>query len=267
MKHRDTVSEIAQLFHTSASALRYWEEAGLLHFDRDEENQYRLPTYQTLMDLCEVLFYRGISIPIKDILRLRAMDAASLENQLDTSQKSLEKQIEGLQSSVTKIKNMKRTLKRLQQLQDQGFTRVTCRLPTILPFSFQDADAISTYIHDSYNSVLYLDETVSKPQYGLFQSLENKEGSPGKDIRDCCLSQAALLRPADSQDTLYLHGILEVESYSPLPLNAGDFQKEARRQGYRPGGFIGRYLVSLCPQEGASRHEYYETWMEITPAL
>ena len=93
MKHISRIKEVSELFHLPASALRYWDDEGLIRFERSKDNHYRCPTSQTMLDICDVIFYRSLSLSIKEIKSIPGMcvDKASAELTRKALPKLLEK--------------------------------------------------------------------------------------------------------------------------------------------------------------------------------
>ena len=48
MKQINRIKEVSELFHIPSSALRYWDDEGLVRFERTADNNYRRPTSQTI---------------------------------------------------------------------------------------------------------------------------------------------------------------------------------------------------------------------------
>ena len=43
MKQINRIKEVSELFHIPSSALRYWDDEGLVRFERTADNNYRRP--------------------------------------------------------------------------------------------------------------------------------------------------------------------------------------------------------------------------------
>ena len=48
MNEQQTLKKLADLFHVAPSALRYWDNEGLIRFERSTDNNYRMPTWKTM---------------------------------------------------------------------------------------------------------------------------------------------------------------------------------------------------------------------------
>lgn len=242
MKQSGTIKEVAELFHIAPSALRYWDEMGLIRFERGE-NGYRLPVFQTLMDVSDVLFYRSLSLPVKDIGRLPAMGTAELGDLLRENEGKLLRQLAELEASLERLRAREATLERLETLRGQPLQIVKTALPGIRLFSFEDARTALDYVENPRRAMIMIEPERMEAIFGMAG-----EG-PG-----------SLLRPMDEGERLYLTGLFRSESDFPERHNAARFRQRAESLGYKPGTLVGRYLVSA--QEGR-RYDYYEGWLEL----
>lgn len=274
MNERNLISEAARLFGVAASALRYWEEQGLVQFERNRENQYRLLSHQTILDLCEILLYRSASIPVKEIREMASMSPQEMNTVLMRNEKRLENQVQTLQAALEKLRTKEKALACWDQLKQNGLSVVCCRLPAMYTFSLYDEADIRAYVQDSSQSSILLDPIhPENTQYGIFQNL-------GK----------AAIWPADSEERYYLYGLLQVNTEQPERHNADEFLEYAYRHGLTvqtPCVFIGRYLItaheepeneekktdpSRLPERtlqnsGGERWDYYEAWLPLERSI
>lgn len=70
MNDKWRIGDIAKAFHISADTLRYYEKAGLLPVHKDQRNGYRYYQYDDILQLMDVIFYRNLNLPIKDIHKI-----------------------------------------------------------------------------------------------------------------------------------------------------------------------------------------------------
>ena len=101
MKHISRIKEVSELFHLPASALRYWDDEGLIRFERSKDNHYRCPTSQTMLDICDVIFYRSLSLSIKEIKSIPGMCVEDVDHTLETNARRLEDQIRQMQMTIS----------------------------------------------------------------------------------------------------------------------------------------------------------------------
>ena len=67
MKAYYRIGEIARLYGLNADTLRYYEEQGLLHPARDEENGYRLYTIRDVCTLNVIRSLRSLDVSTREI--------------------------------------------------------------------------------------------------------------------------------------------------------------------------------------------------------
>ena len=70
MKEYYNIKEVARLLQIPTSTLRYWDDEGVIHAERDGENNYRKFSLSSIIELSMVSFYRNIGIPIRDLKQI-----------------------------------------------------------------------------------------------------------------------------------------------------------------------------------------------------
>lgn len=97
MNDQWTIGEIAKLFDISTDTLRYYEKAGLLSAHRNVSNRYRGYSYDDLVILMDILFFRNMEIAVKDIRQiLTSMDVSEIKGILQQNQRIVEDKIQEL---------------------------------------------------------------------------------------------------------------------------------------------------------------------------
>ena len=61
-----TIGEISEILNVPTSTLRFWEEKGLFQVAKGL-NSYRSYTTTDLIHIADILFYRNMGIPVKDV--------------------------------------------------------------------------------------------------------------------------------------------------------------------------------------------------------
>lgn len=99
-----TIGEMAKLFDVSSDALRYYEKAGLLSLARNASNRYRNYSYDDLVILMDILFFRNMEIPVKDIRQiLTTMNVGDVKNVLQDNQRAVEAKIQALEKQKERL--------------------------------------------------------------------------------------------------------------------------------------------------------------------
>lgn len=240
MEKDGTVGQVAALFGIAPSTVRYWDDQGLLRFGRNEENNYRVPNVFTLLDVCDVMFYRALSLSVKDIRRLPNLDVAALRALMDDSEAELERKIEAMEASIHRIQRKRELLNRLETLRAAPLDVVRAKLPPVESFGFTETATARAYAADPHNGAILVEADGGAPVYGMLGG--------GK------------LRPGDAQERTYLHGLFSTSAADPAENDARRFWTRAGELGRRPGTLVGQYLATAF--EGG-RRDFYEAWMEL----
>ena len=61
-----TIGEISEILNITPSTLRFWEKENLFHVSK-KSNHYRTYTNTDLIDIADILYYRNLGVPVKDI--------------------------------------------------------------------------------------------------------------------------------------------------------------------------------------------------------
>ena len=243
-----TIGDAAEVLGISASKLRFWESKGILSFDRDNTNNYRKFTFQTLIDATDVFFAREIGMPIGELQQFHHLDVDNLSKSLNSYEQQAEEQIEQLEARIALIHSRKRLVRMWNSLVSQGIKEEYCTLLPIYAFSIEDRECVSLYMEDPSSAVDLIPCDNSKEyQYGRFM----KE------------SKWELLRPGDAQETLYLVGPLWMDH--DRNTNIDTFIQKAHVLGYEPGRAISQFLFSCYEHEADSYSYLFKAWLEITP--
>lgn len=239
MSKKDTIHQVAELFHVAPSALRYWDQEGLVRFERSPDNGYRVPSFQTMLDICDVLFSRQLHLPLKRVRQLPDMDVGQLEHTLRENERRIREQIAQQRQALSNLRRRQRMLERMKDLEERGMTVETAVLPPVKPFSFEDRSQVAAYIEDPYTAGVVLDP-----------------GNPDREV------QWVFVMPPERNTgaSLCLRGLLRLDASDSSQNNADRFTVRARELGYRPGRLLGRYLASVREER---RLDYHEAWLEL----
>lgn len=232
---------VAKALGVSASKLRYWDKKGLIRFKRNSENNYRTFSFQAMMDICDIIFYRDLSMSIDDIQKLSSKDGSGLNNILKQNRVSLQTQIEKLEKSVEKIDKRISAVESIEELKE-NFTIVKGKFSQINYFDFDNTAHVEIYLENPEETVVFLNcENPLDIKYGIF----NESGDE--------------LRRADTEKKLYLQGLFWV-STSSKSSNLNEFIEEVKQRGFLPGNLVGEYLITTG---GEVKKDYYIGKMEL----
>ncbi|MEG1895558.1 MAG: MerR family transcriptional regulator, partial [Oscillospiraceae bacterium] len=120
MKKFFTIGEIAQLLNVSAPTLRFWETKGLLSVSKSA-NLYRQYTFQDLVHIADVIFYRNLGIPIKKMKYFEEFNLEQYNQALDEEKSALLEQIQLYNTMYNGILTKKRHIHDVSTLKNVDF--------------------------------------------------------------------------------------------------------------------------------------------------
>lgn len=204
MDKRFHIGEISQFFNLPASTLRYWENAGILATNKNTENNYREYTVADLMNLSDLIFYKSLGIPLKQIQTLE--HSTPEEHEILFHEK-----IEELKLHPLKITDID----------------TDC----IVSFDLIEIDKLRQYIENPYlySRVQYSDN-IRTEQRGLTISTEQRSHFP----------KAEVLWQKNSHT--YITCLMKEEITDGYPNNLSELLAHIQKN-YRTGSVISRFLL------------------------
>lgn len=127
------IKEVATILDVAPSAIRYWEKMGLLHLQRDFENDYRYFDSKALLEVLDIVFFRKLQIPIKDLSKHLTSTVCEREEILVSVKKEIQELILKLQQSesllnfrldrIAEVKKLSETIG-IKTNQKMNFTKI-----------------------------------------------------------------------------------------------------------------------------------------------
>jgi DNA-binding transcriptional MerR regulator len=243
------IGEIANFFGIPASTLRYWEESGVIVSRKNPENQYRQYTVADLMTISDILFYKSLGIPLKQI---RSMEQMELQSQQDICAQ----QMETLRQQEIALKNRKQKLQyhitaldTVRKLQSSPYQETDIDTDCIVPFELIEIEKLKQYINNPY---LY-----SRVQH----STDIKTERRGLSIT---FQQRLMEKYNDTlwekQSEHYVVCLMKEEIAPDYPNNLAEHLEVIQKQ-YQTGYVISRFLT--CAQENGKTFDFYKTYIEV----
>lgn len=100
-----TIKEIADLADVTTRTIRYYDEIGLLSPAETRENGYRYYNRDSLLRLQQILFFRELGVPLKEIYRMINHPDFKLVEALEKHQSSLKIRVKRVNAMITTINN------------------------------------------------------------------------------------------------------------------------------------------------------------------
>lgn len=106
-----TIKEIADLAGVTTRTLRYYDEIGLLAPADTGDNGYRYYDLDSLLRLQQILFFRELDVPLKDIQLIMSRPDFNLLRALEEHRASLENRVKRLDGLIDTVDQTIATLK------------------------------------------------------------------------------------------------------------------------------------------------------------
>lgn len=246
LKNKNLIGKLSKLFNVPISTLRYWENEGLVDFKRIPENNYRFWSVRTIRTLCDITFYRKLSIPIKKLKQIHSMNYKEIECLLSDSREDLCQKIKTMQETINHIDIKLAQVQTIKELHRTPMEFITTSFPGVRPFHLMDKDDISNlFIHEK-NLIVMIDyNTPDTYNYGLFVSDEYQQND--------------LVRVKDNEPRLYLRVLMRTSYENIEENNLNECYEFMYKHGYKPGLAMGKVLASAFSD---GLYNYYDTWIE-----
>lgn len=247
MSSLEKISDVSEALGIPSSTLRYWDKTGLINFERGSDNNYRRFSFQTMLEICDIMFYRSLELPLSVIQKIDTMQHEEQMALFTATESALEYKINHLKKVLTRIEQRKIKLNEYNNLKDKELTIVNTSLPAIHKFDFHDKEMVQRYLSEPSLSADILTQDEKNPATcGLF--VEQETGH--------------LIRKKDKQKHTYLYGLLWMDKQEST--NASHFWLTAQKLGYKGDKLICKYLTSVCDTNKEYRR-YFEAWLELAP--
>ena len=250
MEHTFRIGEIADFFDIPASTLRFWEEKAIITPVKNPENNYREYQISDLMTLSDIIFYKNLGIPLKQILAMKKTTPEEHRLLFQEKLADLEHQQQELQHRMAKLQHHLSAIDTLHELQAHPFSEAEIDTECIVSFDLPEIEKLRQYMEDPY----------------LYSRVQHSD-CPEKEQRGLTISPDQADRFSDDQKLwkndhrhTWLTCLMKekvVDDYpNDLPQLLAHVQKE-----HKTGDIISRFL--LCAQENGILYDFYKTYIEI----
>lgn len=266
MKEKWSIGEVAKLFEVSTDTLRYYEKIGLLSSHKDRDNGYRYYYYDEIVLLMDILFFRNMEIPVKEINKIMTtMNIGDIKNVLCRNQRIVEDRIQELIKLKRTITQAMNQYKLCEELVGH-FLFVPAPKFKYKLGSNQTEDIVAMI--RKYKKEDWLNDSI---QYTLFVSREEllqkcnfysaQIGLSVEEENLSILSRTEQSELLSFDETEYLYTVIGTnysDQRNDMLDNALKYIKETGRAVTGP--LIGRYIAS----EHRNGNDYYEIWIPTT---
>lgn len=249
MEKRFHIGEISRFFDLPASTLRYWEETGILTPGKNSENNYREYTVADLMSLSDIIFYKNLGIPLKQINELEHSAPEKHEILFYKKIEELKAEQLQIQSRIEKLHSRLDAIRKLNELREHPYMETDIDTECIVSFDLIEIEKLRQYIENPY-------------LYSRVQESQNIQ----KEKRGLTIPSEQISRFPDSEviwkkkNRSYVACLMKEEVVKGYPNNLEKILSHIRKK-YRTGAVISRFL--LCAEEEGKLYDFYKTFVEI----
>lgn len=265
MKQKWMIGELAKMFDVSTDTLRYYEAEGLLQSHRHEANGYRYYSYDDLFVLMDILLFRSLGLPVKEIQPLvTTKKLGEIKAILQQNESLLEKQLEMLQRQRKQLTQIISQHEMCEQRLGQ-FSIVTA--PTFKSkFLGNDVEDVLRVVKQYKTDEGWLERI----RYTLFLPVEEVCGSRSFEAAEMGISfDDETIREFEAREQQQfslslnkecLYTVIGTDYASEEHVIFDQARAWLEEQGRSmEGPLLGRYLAS-SHQEGL---DYYEIWIAL----
>lgn len=245
------INEVAQLLRVPAATIRYWESENLIRVFRDEENDYRLFSLSSVIELSNISFFRSLDIPIKELRLFLESDSLNQEEVLQSAERRLAEEMKLLKAKQKRIEIQRFLLQEIRRLRNQKPYLSTPEFQYIISFDAQNQLHWQHMINSPHSFALLLDiHDRSFVRYGIGLP----EGYSGK------LNKDANFIWSRNNDTAYMEALLRSNSYRESENNLSEHLTSICSSHTISGMAAAQFLTTT--QEGGI-YDYYKVWIEV----
>lgn len=243
MREYYNIKEVARLLQIPMSTLRYWDDEGVIHTERDSGNNYRIFSMAAVMELSTVSFYRSLGIPVKEVKQMMESDVKIQKSILEEEEEKVEKQIQNMHEQQRRIQQQKFLLEEVERLKACDFCTGIPAFQAAAAFENENKKHWESTMKNPEKFVLVLDVKDSKKvSYAVGTEEETKEQILWKRKETAVYAECLLTALNNDERKNDLEKCLEA----------------VKKAGCRPVEAAAQYLTS---EWNGQLLDYYKLWI------
>lgn len=250
MAYSFQIGDISRFFDIPASTFRYWEDVGVISPAKDQINNYREYTVEDLMRISDVIFYKNLGLPLKNICQMESTTPEQHYQLFEEKMAELQQQQIALQRRGEKLRCHMRAIQTLRELRENPYQETDIDTDCIVSFELVEREKLRRYIENPY---LY-----SRVQHSENMQIEQRGITIPRTQFSEKLQESQIIW--EKNNNRYIAFLMKEEISDGFP---NDLQRQLQeiQQKHQTGAVISRFLV--CAQEEEKIYDFYKTFVEI----
>lgn len=250
MEHHFQIGEISHFFDIPASTFRYWEEMGVLAPTKDQSNNYREYTIEDLMSISDVVFYKNLGLPLKNIRQMKNMTPEQHDHLFEEKLSQLQQQQIALQQQMEKLRCHMEAIQTLKELRENPYQETDIDTDCIVSFELIEREKLRRYIENPY----------------LYSRVQHS-GNMKVEQRGITIVKSELSEEQQSSQIIWEKNSDRYITFLMMEEVTDGYRNDLQRhlqligQEHQTGAVISRFLV--CAQENGKIYDFYKTFVEI----
>ena len=246
-----SIREISEFLKISKSTLRYWESEGLFASSRNRENNYREFSFDLLLDIGDIAFYRGLGVPVQNLKEARKMTLENIDSTLSTAMAETEETITRLQEKKKSIELRLWQLAEVRRLQDSPYAEGRPDFGRAIAVDYTNRDHWRQYLSTPEKIVLYA-EADDPRGYRNGLLLGEADEAAG----------TLLWKESAGDAARYFECLVKINCDRREGGNIRQHIETLSEKGCKPRRIVARYLANTFDGEP---WENYRAWIEVEP--
>lgn len=241
------IGEISEIYGIPVTTLHFWENKGLFHAQRNAENGYReFDLGKMLVELGDVVFYRNLGIPLKELQSIRLKNSEEKRELLENSRETVFRQIDELQKKAETIDAQLSLLDEVLAAREIRFTEEPPPFRRAVRFNHDDKEHIKKYLQNPNDFV-----NIGKPEDKLHDS-------DGLIVPDSYRGGEIIW---ERKPKRYLKSYFKIRLYDYVDTDFYQALDALSALGEKPVAYVSQYMINVF--DGESQYDYYRVWFEV----
>ena len=148
------LQEVAQQVQMTKRAIKYYEEKGLLHVEKDE-NGYRRYTEEHIAVLQQIQVYRKLGMELSAIQRI-LHDPQVEQEELQRLEEQMQRHLEQQSAQLEAVRQMLAGTKDYRVLQEQlDYQTIAAAIQEMIPGFYGEVSGFSSFANSTHSSFVF----------------------------------------------------------------------------------------------------------------